>query len=111
MGMPAVIAQTGTGSVVWVPDWTQTPFQVGIGLIAGTTGVNGTCNIDVSFSNVNAVDINGVASTSATWFTIISLATANATANYTTPVQAFRLNVITATATSLFTVNFVQAGL
>src|SRR5258708_32113940 len=111
MGKPAVLTQTGTGTVIWTPDWALTPFSIGIGLITNTTGVNGTATVDVTFSDINTVDVNGVATSAATWFSVIGPVGANATANFTTPVQAIRMNVITATATSSWTVNFVQAAL
>src|SRR5262245_29495451 len=110
MGMPFTTTVLGTGAAYFIPDWTQTPFQVGLSVITNTSGVNGTCTVDVTFSDINPQDVNGVAIASATWFSIVAATGANATANFTTPVQAMRINVVTATATSSWTVNFVQAG-
>lgn len=106
MGMPALLTLTGTASTIWTPDWMQQPFQVGIGITTGTSGVNGTAIVEMSFSDVNTVDVNGVASP--VWFPVIGVTGANATANFTTPCQALRFSIVTATATSVWTANFVQ---
>lgn len=113
MGMPTAATVNGTGSFVFFPDWTISPFQVGIGVVTGTTGVNGTATIDVTFDKIDLGTLGGVGTTaaSATWFNIVALTGANASANFTTPVQAIRINVVTATSTSLFVATFVQAGL
>lgn len=111
MGMPISTTVTGTGTAYVIPDWTQSPFQIGLSVITNTSGVNGTCTVDVTFSNINTTDIGGVAIASATWFSIVAATGANATANFTTPIQALRMNIVTATATSSWTLNFVQAGL
>ena len=99
MPMPAVLSQTGTGAVYWTPDWMQNPFVVGYSLSFNT----GTATLDVTFDSVNLTSAN------ATWFSIVALGAANATGNYTTPVQCFRLNVVTATATSIVKVTFIQS--
>lgn len=106
MGMPALLTINGTGSAIWMTDWMQPFFQVGIGITTGTTGVNGTAIVECTFSDVNTIDVNGV--TSPVWFSVIALTGANATANFTTPVQAFRASVVTATATSSWSFNFIQ---
>ena len=113
MGMPVAATVNGTGTFVYFPDWTISPFQVGIAVISGTTGVNGTATIDVTFDKIDVGTLGGLGTSvaSATWFTVVALTAVNATANYTTPVQAIRLNVVTATATSVFVATFVQAGL
>ncbi len=111
MGMPLSTTIVGTGTFIFTPDWSQAPFQVGLSVITGTSGVNGTATVDVTFSDINPVDSVGIAIASATWFTIVGPTAANATANFTTPVQAMRMAVNTATATSSWTVNFVQSGL
>lgn len=109
MGMPVAATVNGTGTFVYFPDWTISPFQVGIAVVTGTTGVNGTATIDVTFDKID-VGVLGTTAGSATWFNIVALTAVNATANFTTPVQAMRINVVTATATSLFVATFVQAG-
>lgn len=101
MGMPVRAGVTGTGSFVFTPDWMQTPFQVGIGVIF--SGDTGTATVDVTFDPLNTTGVTP------TWFSIIALGSVNATANYTTPVQGMRVNLVTASATSVVTVNFVQA--
>lgn len=114
MGMPAKVVANGTGAVYWTPDVSQTPFQVGICVIPQLA----TGTIDVTFDNIQPQDSAGpgnsaigTAAASATWFNIIAtIGTGNATANFTTPVQAFRINIVTSVATGLITVNFVQAG-
>ena len=111
MGMPTTLTQTGTGTLIWYADWMQNPFSVGIGLVNGSTGVNGTATIDICFQSLDPNFPNSVATSSSTaWFNFVA-ATAG-TSTFTTcsvPCQAMRLNVITATATTVFTVNFVQA--
>jgi len=113
MGMPVAATVNGTGTFVYFPDWTISPFQVGISVVTGTTGVNGTATIDVTFDKIDLGTLGtlGTAAANATWWNIVALTGVNATANYTTPVQAMRINVVTATATSVFVATFVQAGL
>jgi hypothetical protein len=113
--MPAKVIQNGTGIAYWFPDLTQVPFQVGICMIPNL----GTGTVDCTFDNINLTDSGlglgngiGTAAGSATWFNIIAaIGTSNATANFTTPVQAFRVNLQTSVATGLITVWFNQAGL
>lgn len=115
MGMPAKIQANGTGAVYWTPDISQAPFQVGICIVPSLA----TATVDVTFDNIQPQDSAGpgassigTAAGSATWFNIIAvIGTGSATANFTTPVQAFRINVVTSVATGLVTVNFVQSGL
>jgi hypothetical protein len=103
MGMPAVLSQNGTGTVYWNPDWFQDPFSVGIALVNGTS--TGTATVDATLD-----DINGSLGTSgAHWFTVVTapLGVATlATANFTTPCQWMRLNVV---GTALCTATLVQA--
>ena len=106
MGMPAVVKQTGTGAAVWFPDWMQTPFEVS--LAAVVSGATGTFTVDVTWDVVNPQDTNYVAAP--TWWSIVALGSANASANYTTPVQAMRVNMQTCVATSVVTVTFIQAN-
>lgn len=120
MGMPAVLTQTGTGSVIWYADWTQSPFQVGCAI--AMSGDAGTCILEATFDRIDisgtgggqgAVGLGlGTTAANAVWQTVIALTatTSYTTANYTTPVQAFRASLVTATATSIMTVKFVQAG-
>jgi hypothetical protein len=112
MGMPAVLTQTGTGVVIWTPDWMQNPFQVAIGISGGSTAASGTAQVDISLNDINPVDVNGISSAvTTTWLTVVAAAqftTTMATALLTTPCQAIRLNVIGATATTVFTLNLIQ---
>lgn len=51
MGNPAVIQQTGVGrSTIWVPDWFDNPFQIGIGTVVVGTA---TYNIEHCFEPVD----------------------------------------------------------
>lgn len=108
--MPAYkIVQNGTGASYFFPDLTQTPFEIGIAVFPSL----GTGTVDATFENIQLQDnVAGTAPASATWFNVIAtLGTGNATANFTTPVQAFRVNLVTSVATGLMTVWFNQAGL
>ena len=118
MGMPVAATVTGTTSFIFYPDWTISPFQVGIACV--TSGAVGTFTIDVTFDRIDigggggsgAVGIGlGTSAANATWWNIVAIGSANATANYTTPVQALRVNMVTAVATSTVVATFVQAGL
>lgn len=108
MGMPSAATINGTGSFVYFTDWTISPFQVGVGVVF--SGGTGTATVDVTFDRI---DVGGLGTTAAnaTWWTVVALTSANASANYTTPVQAMRVNVVTAVATTVVVATFVQAGL
>jgi hypothetical protein len=54
------------------------------------------------------MDVNGVGTGSATWWDVVALTSANASANFTTPVLTFRVFMQTAVATSVVTVTFLQ---
>lgn len=103
MPMPAVLSQTGTGVVYWTPDWMQSPFNLGVGLRAGTAAI--TVSVDGSFDNFS------VGTANMNWFNIAttSLTTTLVTATLTTPIQSVRLNVVSAVATSVATATIVQA--
>lgn len=109
------VVQNGTGISYWLPDLTQVPFQVGILLVPNL----GTGGVDATFDNINPTDAGlgagnglGTAAGSATWFSVLaSIGTSNSTANFTTPVQAFRVNLQTSVATGVLTVWFNQPGL
>ncbi len=110
MGMPVIATVTGTGTFYYFPDYCLTPFQVGIA--AAFSGGTGTATIDVTFQTINTNSQGEVGTTvgNATWWNIVALTSANASANYTTPVQAIRVNMVTALATSIVQVSFVQSG-
>lgn len=103
MGIPAVLSQTGTGVVYWTPDWLQVPFVVGLGLTTGTAAI--TVSVDGSFDSFD------IGTSNMHWFTISTTAAtvALATAIVSVPIQAFRLNVVSAVATSVATATLVQA--
>src|SRR5437763_4544562 len=110
MASAAVVKQTGTGAAYWFPDWMQVPFWVGIAAIPAGLA---TFTVDVTFDNISGVDVNaigtaGSGTANANWFNIIAIGAANATANYTTPVQAFRVALVSSSATTLVTVTFLQ---
>lgn len=105
MGNPAVVKQVGTGSAVWFCDWMQPFFSVGVSAIF--SGGTGTGTISVTFDDPSTIDTNGISSP--TWWPIVGPVSANATANFTTPVQAFQVALMTCTATSVLTVTFIQA--
>ncbi len=109
MGMPVIATVTGTGTFYYFPDWGLTPFQVGLGVAFPGAG---TATVDVTFQTINTNTQGEVGTTvgNATWWNVIGLTSANTSANFTTPVQAFRLNVVTAVATTIVQVAFVQAG-
>ena len=121
MGMPAVMTQSGTGSVIWFADWTLTPFQVACAI--AMSGDGGTCILESTFDKIDisgtgggqgAVGLGiGTTAANASWQTVIAL---TATTTFTTtiataPVQAYRASLVTAASvTSIMTVKFVQAG-
>lgn len=115
MPNPAVLTVTGTGTLAWIPDWMQCPFQVGIMVVnSGTTGVNGTATIDATWSNLDTLQPGGIASSAAAWTAIFGPIGPTGTtiigiATFTSPCQGLRLNVFSATATSTIQATFVQA--
>ena len=106
MPMPVVATLLGTAVLTWTPDWMQSPFAIGVGLTTNTSGVNGTAILEYAMQSPNAVDVNGTATP--TWFLAIAFTGASATALFEVPCQALRVSIATATATSSWTVNFVQ---
>jgi hypothetical protein len=111
MSSPAIVKVTGTSIGYWVCDWTQVPFNVSCAAIV--SGATGTFTVDVTWDDISGVDVNAVGTagsgtSNATWFTVVALGAANVTANFTTPVQAFRVNMQTAGPTSVVTVTFLQ---
>lgn len=114
MGNPALLTVNGTGSAIWTPDWSQNPFVVSIGICGNSSGVNGTAAVDFSLFDMASVDVNGLSTATVATAWVNTVAAAGFTSqmvvsNFTTPCQALRVNVMTATATSSFSVMFVQA--
>lgn len=100
---PIVICMTGTGSSAVAPmDHYQTPFNVGIGVVASGT-VNYT--IQHTFDDVQDEAVTP------TWFshpTLVALTT-NADGNYAFPVRAVRLYINSGDGTA--TLTLIQAGM
>ena len=109
MGMPAVLNLNGTtGFVYWIPDWMQNPFSVSVAIVSN--GGGGTATVEATLQNIDPLQANGTTPANATWFTVgTATATSILIGNYTTPVQAFRLNVSSSSATTTFQAQFVQA--
>lgn len=108
MGMPAQLTlSASTGILYWIPDWMQNPFSVGVALIANNAG--GTAVVEATLQSIDPNQSNGTTPTSATWFTVATASLTSTITNWTTPVQAMRLNVSSAVATAVFTAQFVQA--
>lgn len=103
MPMPAVLTRNGTGtSAVWIPDWMQNPFVVGIGLNpAGATG-----SLEATFDSLASPTATAG---NVTWFTVIALGGVVASATFTSPVQGFRINIATSLSTGVVTATFIQA--
>ena len=117
MGMPVQTAILGTGSYIFFPDWTISPFQVGVAAVA--TGA-ATSTFDVTYDRIDisggggqgAVGVGlGTTAANANWFNVVALTTATYTSNWTTPVYAMRVNVVSASATTIVVASFIQAGL
>jgi hypothetical protein len=126
---------TGTGiATAIVPDIYQNPFRMSVGAQLLTGGLS-TAIVSIEHSYdwnvVIAPSFNGKtaflgvpgggAVGTAAWFPNPTLATATITATvgtgsltgvcaYTAPVAALRLNVISATATSIIIANFLQSA-
>lgn len=118
MGMPIQTSIVGTGTFVWFPDWTLTPFQLAIQL--ASSGDVGTASLDVTLDKIDipggggqgAVGIGlGTTAANANWISVLAASsTANSLTNYTTAVQALRVVFNASTATSVMNVWIVQAG-
>ena len=122
---------TGTGLLfLAAPDIAQNPFDVSISAQVATGGGLTTAILSIEhtydYRTVMAPNFNGSTATldgavaTAVWFTNAGLNTVTVTAgigtgsftatcNYSTPVAAIRANIISATATSVVVVNFIQA--
>jgi len=97
-------------SLVFYPDITQTPFNIGIGVVCNSTSAITSYNVEHSF------DFTGTStfiSSNATWFLNSTLASAssNLTGNYAFPVSAIRLNVTAGSSQGTITMTAIQAGI
>jgi hypothetical protein len=134
--MPNIIKMTGTGtSTPIIPDIFQNPFNIGIGLSLQTGGLT-TAIVAIehtfdystvmqpSFNGATAKMPDGTVST-AIWFQnsgatggttaigttlTVGVETGGLNCNYAFPVAAIRVNVASATATSVVVANFLQAS-
>jgi hypothetical protein len=85
---PAILRQTGTGTVYWLPA--------------------GTATIDATWDDIGSpADVNSVSASNASWWNLLT-SSANGSAICTTPVQAFRVVMATCVATSVVAVTFLQ---
>lgn len=103
MPMPVLLTQTGTGtSAVWIADWMQVPFNVGIQVIPGGVG----CSVEYTLDPLDTAT-----ATATNWFPVSGLtAVSSSTTNSVSfPVRAFRINALTSSAGSVVSVSFVQA--
>ena len=116
---PVILTVNGTAtSEVVIPDYMQTPFAIGIGVTM--TGGSGTAwriehtfaDFDDPLAAVNATTVwfvNSAIGTSSTFPLAVSTFTA-LDMNYAFPVRGLRVNVVSATATSILTATIVQAS-
>lgn len=113
---PVQVSVTGTAkSPAVICDIQQNPFNVGIGVSLTTGGIT-TVGLSVEhtfdFSTVMSPTWNG---TTAVWFQNSGINATTVTtnvginANYAFAVAAIRLNVLSATATSVVVANFLQS--
>lgn len=109
MGMPAVLTANATGTTgeVWMPDWMQTPFSIGI---AGTVSGGGQYAVEYTPNDLNYPG-NGTTAANANWIAVteFSAATTSLGSEFTIPCRGFRINIASATATTLVTVYLTQA--
>lgn len=99
------LSKTGTGrSGICVVDDFQTPFNVGVGVVLGTTG---TFTVEYSLDDPNAA---GYSPSTATWYVAPGFASgsANIAGAIIIPCRAICLNV--SVNGSTITANIVQAG-
>jgi hypothetical protein len=122
--MPIQVVVLGTAvSTPIIPDFCLDPFNIGIG-VAIASGGTGTTFWAVEhcfdYSTVMSPTWNG--STGVTWFPNSGLSGGTTVGadgttasplngNYAFPVAAIRLNVYSATATTMVVMNLMQAGL
>lgn len=109
MPMPVVLTQNQTGtSSIWIPDWMQNPFAIGIGCVA--TGAP-TFTVQHTFNELDTNQPNGTTAANATWFpnSGINATTVSCNGNYAFPVRAIQININTSSATAFVVVTLVQA--
>ena|SRR5258705_520915 len=108
MGMPVLLTQNATGTAgpsgIWTPDWMQDPFVIGYGAIA-TGGAATLFNIEYTLDNLDSPTVTTVG---LTWYALSS-SLISTSGSFTTPCKGIRINMLSATATTICTVNFIQA--
>jgi hypothetical protein len=98
-------------SLVFFPDITRTPFNIGIGCVVNSTSAITSFNVEHSFDYAGMS--SAFISSNATWFqnSTISAASSNISGNYAFPVSAIRLNVTAGSSAGTVTFTAIQAGL
>lgn len=114
--IPVQKTVTGTGtSTPFIPDIFQNPFNIGIGVSLQTGGLT-TAIVSIEhcldYSAVMSPTWNG--STGVTWFqnsgiNATTISSVGINGNYAFGVAAIRVNVVSATATSIVIANFIQS--
>src|SRR5262249_566033 len=94
-------------SLVFYPDVTRTPFNIGIGCVVNSSNI--TYNVEHTFDFTGS---SAFISSNATWFqnSTISAASSNLTGNYAFPVSGIRPNVTAGSSTGMLTFTAIQAG-
>ena len=110
MGMPVLLTQNATGTAgpsgIWTPDWMQDPFVIGYGAIA-TGGAATLFNIEYTLDNLDSSTVIAT-TTGLTWYTLSS-SLISTSGQFTTPCKGIRINMLSATATTILVVNLIQA--
>jgi hypothetical protein len=123
--MPVQVKTLGTAtSTVIYPDICQNPFQIGIGVSVQTGGVT-TAGLSIEhcfdYRTVYSPSFNGATALvdgsvqTAVWFASSGISQTTVTtgggldSNYAFATPALRLNVLSATATTIVVANFVQS--
>ncbi len=108
MPMPALLQQNATGTAgpsgIWQPDWLQDPFSIGFGtIVAGGSGM--LVQLEYTLDNLDSPTATTVG---LTWYTLSS-SIISTSGSFSTPCKGIRLNIQSATATSVVVVNLIQA--
>lgn len=114
MGMPTLLTVNGTGtSAIWQPDWSQTPFSIGIGtIVTGGAGYQiEACMNDLNVMLATSMQTAAYTAGNATWYPVSpGVVAVSTTMTVTFPVTGLRINLVTAASVaSSVSVNFLQA--
>ncbi len=108
MGMPVLLTQNATGTAgaagIWTPDWMQDPFVIGYGVIA-TGGAETLVNLEYTLNNLDSPTATTVG---LTWYSLSS-SLISTSGSFTTPCKGIRINMVSATSTTIVVVNLIQA--